>query len=163
MALDATVGGAFSNAYISTAVADAILSDALGTEAWTGAALATKERALVSATARLDQETYKGLQSSTSQALAWPRVAVFRERVPIPFDQIPREIQRATAILAHRLLVDPALLEPTGLEGFQNVKVGPLDVTPREDVKAGGLPDDVRREIRSLIVGSGNTVRLRRG
>lgn len=46
-------------------------------------------------------------------------------------------------------------LKDTGLEGFKNVKVGPLDVTPRSSRRAGTLPQQVIRLLRGLWVPHG--------
>ena len=74
-------------------------------------------------------------------------------------DEIPRQISEATYELALAIVKDNTLLADTGLEGFQNVKLGALDVTPRFR-EGGTIPANVDRLLRGLKTSSGYTARL---
>jgi hypothetical protein len=60
-------------------------------------------------------------------------------------DEIPGNVEKATCELALALLKDTSMLADTGLEGFEQTKVGSLSVTPRASRKAGALPQHVKR------------------
>ena len=101
--------------------------------AWTSAITGDKDNALVAASTRLDEEKYLGVlaDSITPQRMKWPRTgAIDENELAIANDIIPDQIQRAAMELALRMLRagDVDLFGPTGLEGFENVEVGSIDV-----------------------------------
>ena len=67
---------------------------------------------------------------------------------------IPEPVKKATYELALEILGGGISLTDTGLEGFEDVKVGPLSVTPRLSRAAGKLPENVMRHLRPLLVES---------
>ncbi len=78
LVLDATVGGATSNAYCSDTDGDAYFLGRNNADAWTNATTAQKQQAIVFATSLLERERWQGAKGSTpqgalTQALAWPR------------------------------------------------------------------------------------------
>lgn len=173
MALDATVGGSASNSYVSVADATAYFAVRQNASAWAGTD-AAKEAALITATRRLDQERYAGepvnaitgTSESTTQALQWPRYgACDRNGWDYLGTVIPQPVQDATCELALYLMnqgtTDPS--QPTGLEAFEHVKIGSIDVTPRAGRAPDALPDNVLRILSSVLRSGGNTVRLVRG
>jgi hypothetical protein len=151
--LDATVGGAASNSYVTRAGAQLYMDTRTDVSAWTAAADADKDRALIMATYRLEQEEYLGAIRSYDQALKWPRGGLTDEdgRLYDP-DAIPAPIQRACTALALAILAGGVTLADSGLEAFINVQVGSLNVTPRAARVAGTLPADVQRFLRGLWV-----------
>ncbi len=159
MALDATVGGASSNSYATRAVADTYFGDRLDVSEWDAASNATKESALVMATLRLDQEEYTGTRADVDQNLSWPRYGVYVDGIYQDSDAIPRKILEALYELALGIVKDNTFLADTGLEGFKNVKLGELDVTPQFR-EGGSLPANVERLLRGLKTSSGYTARL---
>ena len=72
---------------------------------------------------------------------------------------MPKPIQEATYELALAILKDNTLLADTGLEGFENVSLSGLDVTPRFR-EAGKLPANVLRLLVDLKTTIGNSMRL---
>ena len=154
--IDATVEGASANSYLTQSTAQTYLDGRLDVPEWTDASSADKDRALIMATGRLDIEEFFGNPTSFTQRLQWPRGSV-----PDPWgsfyasDTIPRPVEEATAELALAYLKTGASLDDTGLEGFVNVKVGPLDVTPKIGRKGDVLPSIVRRILRNIMVGAG--------
>jgi hypothetical protein len=159
MALDSTVGGASANSYVSRADAVTYFGDRLDITEWTDASNDNKDAALVMATLRLDQEEWVGTRSSITQNIAWPRIGVYVDGIYQDSAAIPRQIEEATYELALAILKDTTFLADTGLEGFEKVKLGELDVTPR--YRAGGtLPAEVTRLLRGLKTSSAYTGRL---
>ena len=165
MSLDATVGGAIANSYITQAAATTYFTDRLYSSGWTAASSGDKDAALITATHRIDQELFLGTKTSSTQALKWPRYLV-----PIPgeyytyglsyfaSDAIPQPIKDAVCELALFLLAND-LLKPTGLENFKSLTVGPISMVMNQPVSAGQLPDQVYRLLRGLIIGAGEIVR----
>lgn len=153
MALDATVGGAAANSYVLQAAATSYFADRLDAASWTGAITGDKDSSLIMATLRLDTESYVGVPVFATQRLKWPRLGVFDEdgRM-ISSSSIPQVIQQATFEYALALLKEPTLLGDSGLEGFINVKLGSLDVTPRF-VQAAQLPAFIRKLLAPFRIG----------
>ena len=107
-AIDATVGGVAANSYITLAEGDALADDVLPTPAWSTATADNKIRALLAATARLDELEWIGTRTDTTtpQALAWPRKDAKCGAKEYADDVIPAEVQRGTFELANLLLGD---------------------------------------------------------
>lgn len=127
--------------------------------AWAAAITDAKNRALYTATQRLDRERFIGARSTDTQALQWPRTGV---RKPDTTDyytdtEIPDQIKKAQAMLAVYLNNNVDGIGLTGLEDFKNVKVGSLDVTPAQGMGADKIPPLVERYMTGLrISGPGN-------
>jgi len=131
LTLDATVGGASANAYLTATEATAYLEGHVNAAAWTAATTGAQEQALVAATRRLDQDDWRGGKADPAQALRWPRAYVTdADGNDLATDAIPREIKDATAELALALLGNPAYLEGSTLGAYAEVQVGPISVTP---------------------------------
>jgi hypothetical protein len=159
MAFDSTVGGAASNSYVSRTEANLYFTDRLNTDTWDAASNDLKDNALVMATLRLDLEEYVGSRASETQNLSWPRYGVYVDGVYQDSAAIPRQVKEATYEMALALMKDVTYFEDTGLEGFKNVKLGELDVTPRSR-SSGILPASVERLLTGLKTTSGYTTRL---
>lgn len=160
----ATPKGATSNSYVTLAESDTYFEGRLNATNWSDATDDNKNRAIVMATGRLEQEDYFAFVTDINQALKWPRGGLTDEdgRL-IDDDTVPKRIKEASQELALELLGGGVKLIDTGLEGFVNVKVGPLDVTPRVSRIAGTLPANVRRLIELWHIGASNlTVHITR-
>ena len=161
MALDATLSGASANSYVTRAEATTYFGDRLDVDEWDDATNTQKDAALVMATLRLEQEDYIGSRVDEAQNLKWPRYSVYIDNVLQDSDAIPRVVKEATYELALAILKDTTLLSDTGLEGFESVKLGELDVTPR--FRAGGtLPAEVSRLLRGIKTSAPYSARLAR-
>jgi hypothetical protein len=174
--IDATVGGANANSYQTLADAQAIVDGMVqdaDVTAWAAATTDAKNRALYTATQRLDRERFIGARSTDTQALQWPRTGVRKPdtyintyAVGFPFrittdyytdTEIPDQIKKAQVMLAVYLNNNVDGLGLTGLEDFKNVKVGSLDVTPSQGMGADKIPPLVERYMTGLrISGPGN-------
>ncbi len=144
-----------ANSYATIATAQTYFDGRLDKAEWEAAATATQDAAMIMATTRLDLEEWTGSPTSFTQRLQWPR-----GNVPDPWgsfyasDTVPRPVTEACYELALSYIKEKATLDDTGLEQFTNVKVGPLDVTPRIGRKGDALPSIVRRLLGGILVGS---------
>jgi hypothetical protein len=179
IAINATVGSASANSYLTLAAAqeiiDGFVQDADVT-AWASATTDQKNRALFTATQRLDRERFLGARATDTQALQWPRTGVRKPdtyintyAVGFPFrittdyytdSEIPQQVQYAQVVLAAYLNNNPDGIGLSGLEDYKNVKIGSIDVTPNLGYGAVGvdkIPPIVERYLTGLrISGPGN-------
>ena len=177
--INATVGSASANSYLTLAAAqeiiDGFVQDADVT-AWASATTDQKNRALFTATQRLDRERFLGARATDTQALQWPRTGVRKPdtyintyAVGFPFrittdyytdTEIPQQVQYAQVVLAVYLHNNPDGIGLSGLEDYKNVKIGSIDVTPNLGYGAVGvdkIPPIVERYLTGLrISGPGN-------
>jgi hypothetical protein len=150
-----TPGADNANSYTDLAYAAAYFAGRMATGAWDAADDAARTRALVAATARLEQERYAGERASDTQALKWPRIDVFDDDgIAYASNAIPIPVQQACCEQALDLLNASGadLLGPTGLEAFSEISLGSIDITMRPAAPAGGaLSPQVRRLLRGLL------------
>lgn len=116
MALDATVGGAASNAYCTAAQATSYIEERLSIMAWYQELPtitypwqeldARRDAALMQATMLLDDLVrWRGRPTTQTQALAWPQTGqVDQFGRPVDPAIVPEDIQRATAYYALALM-----------------------------------------------------------
>lgn len=184
IALDATPGGANANSYQTLAdaqtIIDGFVQDADMT-AWTSATTDQKNRALFTATQRLDRERFLGARATDTQALQWPRTGVRKPdtyintyAVGFPFrittdyfddTEIPTQIKYAQVVLAVYLHNNPDGLGLSGLEDYKNVKIGSIDVTPSGSfgpVGADKVPPLMERYLTGLRIGGPGNFAIRR-
>jgi hypothetical protein len=176
--LNATIGAADANSYLTLAEAQAIVDGLVEDDdvvAWGTATTDQKNRALFTATQRIDRERYLGARSTETQALQWPRTGVRRPdtyintySVGFPFriqtdyftdDEIPSQIQEAQVILAVYLNNNKDGIGLSGLEDFNNVSIGNINVSTNRygPVGADRIPPMVERYMTGLrISGPGN-------
>ena len=176
--IDATAGDASANSYITLsdaqAIVDGMVEDADVT-AWASATDDQKNRALYTATQRLDRERFIGARATDTQALQWPRTGVRKPDTYVntyatgfPFrisedyftdTEIPDQIKRAQVVLAVYLNNNKAGIGLSGLEDYKNVQIGSLNVTPDKTgaVGADRVPPLLERYLTGLrISGPGN-------
>lgn len=160
MVIDATPSGVSSNSYVTLTEANAYFAMRLNADDWSDAEESDKEKALVMATYRLEQETYDFWRSTQSQALKWPRVGVINpDGVDVPSNLIPIEVKNATYELALTMLKTD-FLSSTGLSNFRSMSLaGVISLVPRW-LTSGDLPDNVQRWLLGYTVGNSGTVRL---
>jgi len=146
--IDATVGGASANSYLTLADAQALIDGMVENDdvtAWASATTDQKNRALYSATQRLDRERFLGARATDTQALQWPRTGVRKPDTYIntyatgfPFrittdyftdTEIPDQVKQAQAVLAVYLNNNKDGLGLSGLEDYKSVSIGSLSVT----------------------------------
>jgi hypothetical protein len=176
--IDATAGGANANSYLTLSdaqdIVDGMVEDADVT-AWASATTDQKNRALYTATQRLDRERFLGARATDTQALQWPRTGVRKPDTYVntyatgfPFrisedyftdTEIPNQVKRAQVVLAVYLNNNKDGIGLSGLEDFKNVQIGSLNVTPDKTgaVGADRVPPLLERYLTGLrISGPGN-------
>ena len=176
--IDATVGGASANSYITLSEANTFVEAMISStdvSKWTTGTDDTRNRALAAATQRLDRERFIGARATNTQALQFPRTGVRRPDTYVntystgfPFrisedyfseEEIPDQIKRAQIELAVYLHNNTDGISLSGLNDFKNVKIGSLDVTPDKTgaVGADHVPPMIERYLTGLrISGPGN-------
>jgi len=146
--IDATVGGVNANSYLTLAAADLIVEGFVQDDdvtAWGSATTDQKNRALYTATQRLDRERFLGARSTDTQALQWPRDGVRKPdtyintyAVGFPFRittdyytsaEIPDQVKKAQVVLAVYLNNNKDGMSLSGLEDYKSVSIGSLSVT----------------------------------
>ncbi len=184
IAINATVGSASANSYLTLAAAqeiiDGFVQDADVT-AWASATTDQKNRALFTATQRLDRERFLGARATDTQALQWPRTGVRKPdtyintyAVGFPFrittdyytdTEIPQQVQYAQVVLATYLNNNPDGIGLSGLEDYKNVKIGSIDVTPNLGYGAVGVdkvPPLMERYLTGLRISGPGNVAIKR-
>ena len=173
-----TVGSSIANSYISLQEAQDLIDGLVEDDdvtAWASATTDQKNRALVTATKRIDRERFLGARATDTQALQWPRDGVRKPdrylntySIGFPFrvttdyytsTEVPDEVKEAEAILATYLNNNKNGLGLSGLEDYKNVKLGNLEATPNfyGAVGADRVPPLFERFFRDLrISGPGN-------
>lgn len=161
MAFDSTPSGPEANSYVTVEAADAYFENRLDAAVWTNITdTAIKEKALMSATLRLEQEQWDFYPTTQSQALAWPRTGVVTpDGVSLSPYEVPRNVQYATFELALAMLSSTSLGE-TGLNRFKSLSVaGVISIVPREFYE-GDLPTNVYRWLEGYMLSSAGTIHL---
>ena len=117
MAFVVETGAGLSNAnsYLSEADADSYHADHSGSTDWSGASSSDKQKALRLATQYLDTKydgRWKGVRTSESQSLAWPRYNVSdSDGYTYDSDDLPQKLKDATAELALKVIEGDTLLD----------------------------------------------------
>lgn len=134
-------GLAAANAYISAAFADTYFLDR-GNATWAAVATsALKEEAIVRATDYLDKRfgiRFKGVKQSSDQGLEWPRAGAV-DNDGYVFDDVPRNLEKATAEYALRAL--SATLAPDNSNAGVKItrkKVGPIETESELSTPSSG-------------------------
>lgn len=122
--IDASVGGASSNSYVTEVEQIAYMNTRLNLGAWTtisGSTLTDDEqRSLIEAQRELTRQGWEGLRSDDTQALAWPRQLVHDPDSPnrdfFQTNEIPQRVKDAASELA-----------------FQFIKAGSIDLAAQAE------------------------------
>jgi hypothetical protein len=176
--IDATAGGASANSYLTLADAQAIVDGLIEDDdvvAWGTATTDQKNRALYTATQRLDRERFLGARATDTQALQWPRTGVRKPDTYVntyatgfPFrisddyftdTEIPDQVKRAMVVLAVYLNNNKDGIGLSGLEDYKAISIGSISVTPDKTgaVGADRVPPLLERYLTGLrISGPGN-------
>jgi len=144
--IDATVGGASANSYLTLADAQALIDGMVENDdvtAWASATTDQKNRALYTATQRIDRERFLGARATDTQALQWPRTGVRKPdtyintyAIGFPFKittdyytdtEIPDQIKQAQVVLAVYLNNNKDGMGLSGLEDYKRVQIGTLN------------------------------------
>ena len=119
-------------AYASVAEADIALAvDPVRMAAWAVLSDDSKGIKLIAATRRLDLLSWQGAKTGgAAQVNAWFRTGLFYEDgTPVPEDTIPRDLERATILLAGSIAATPAQANAgTSSSAISRVKAGSAEV-----------------------------------
>jgi hypothetical protein len=164
MSLDATVGGASSNSYVTLAQAESYFDDRINsavngnwetTSAGVARTDAEKSAALVTATRRIDEEQFVGYKVSTTQALKFPRTNVTDEDGNYFLTTaIPEPVKQATYLTALELLRADFLQEDY-MGNFSYFQSGAVQIKQFTQTSTGKLPAEARRLLRYLMLSGG--------
>lgn len=169
MPLDATVGGATANSYLTLATANALLEGHLHTDVWFvhEATMLQREEALMWATSLLERLVqWSGTPATDTQALAWPQTGqTDRFGRPVATTVIPQDVQQATAWYALALLQEQyALAQGTPPTSVKSRRMGDITIT-YQDLPAQSAQSQARspqvavpREVRMLLAPYGMVV-----
>lgn len=163
--LIATAKGASSNSYVTRAEAQTYFNGRNDADPWEDADDADKDRSLMTATARIEREDFEGSITTQTQRLHHPRDGLFdQDNRSYDADTISLPVQEATYELALAVLNGSWVPSDTGLEAYDKVKIGPIDVTPDQGYTASTLPQIVLDLLQGIMIGSfGMNIRVVRG
>ena len=183
ISIDATVGGASANSYITLSDANSIVEGLIvddDVSAWDGSNTDNKNRALYTAAQRIDRFRFLGARVSDTQALEWPRSGVrkpdtytnlyglsFPNRIVADYytdTEIPDRVKNAQVVLAVYLNNNRDGLGLSGLEDFNNLSIGGLNVTPNFYVAVGAdrIPPMVERYLTGIKIGGAGNLSIKR-
>lgn len=183
--INATVGSASANSYITLSDANAIIEGLVPDDdvvAWEAGTTSDdyRNRALYTACQRIDRERFLGARADDTQALQWPRTGVrkpdtyvntyatgFPFRITTDYytdTEIPDQVKKAQVVLAVYLQNNVSGIGLSGLEDYQSVKVGSLDVTPNfyGAVGADRVPPLFERYFTGLRISGPGNVSIKR-
>ena len=143
--IDATLGGASANSYVTLADADAYFETVPDSTDWVSKSTDQKNRALISATRWIDVLSFYGKRCSETQALKWPREDYKVDGIELACTLIPFGIEVATYELARALANDTdAITGSTGTTGiFDQVELGELKVRYKSSSMTPGVINNV--------------------
>ena len=155
LVLDATVGGANSNSYITVAEADSYFEGMLHTNVWTGMTTAEKVASLVWATRLIDNLfIWYGAKETLEQKLDFPRVGIVSRdnAVTIGYDYVvgdfilPEELKNAVCELAILLKSTDRTLE-SDTKGIKSLGVGSIKL----QFEGKEAPEEIPKSIENML------------
>jgi len=143
--IDATLGGASANSYVTLVDADAYFETVPDSTTWTDKTNDQRNRALISATRWIDALSFYGDRCSETQALKWPRDNYKVDGIDLACTLIPIGIEVATYELARALANDTdAITGSTGTTGlYDQVELGELKVKYKASSMTPGMVNNV--------------------
>lgn len=179
------MGGANANSYLTLAAAELIIEGFVQDDdvtAWASATNDQKNRALYTATQRLDRERFLGARATDTQALQWPRTGVRKPdtyintyAVGFPFrittdyytdTEIPSQIKQAQCVLAVYLNNNKDGMGLSGIEDYKSVQIGTLRVesagASASATGADRLPPIFERYLTGLRISGPGNIAIRR-
>lgn len=143
MALDATVGGASANSFLTNAEADALAADHPYGSAWAG--YTNQDALLIGATKILVRQCFLGTANSETQRLPFPRTGLLsRNGFALDSTTIPAEIKEAQFELALMLgESDISRGSDAAAEGISELQAGPVKLKFSETFEEKPVPQNV--------------------
>ena len=150
--------------YISVVDADTYHANR-GNTVWTALSTAVKEQLLRKAADYIEQayrSRWKGIRTTSTQALDWPRQNVSIEDVALrsvlPSNMVPSQVMRACAELAYR--ANAGELAPDIEPRVTSEQVGPISVSYDTDLTAYVTYRAVDNMLRMLLSGGSTMTKL---
>ena len=161
--IDATpIGTATNNSYVTEAEADAYWATQLY-DTWTAQTAEQKQRALISATDRIDKENFYGSLVANTQRLEFPRTGLDDIDGRDINSIIPRQVKEATFELAkYMITTDMNGIETVTTQTIAEEKVSSLQVkyavdSSNPDTKTtADFPENVNLLLEDLTKGGGS-------
>jgi len=159
--LETGAGLTNSNSYSSVDEADLYHEARLHTSIWDDADDDDKEAALQWATRLIDEKIdFAGYKTSSTQALEFPRSGLYdRGGNSIGSGTVPTWLKNATAEYA-RYLIGEDLELSSGLSGFKELVVGPIEIVVDKADRKTAMPASVWSMLK--FYGSTSTSSIRR-
>lgn len=169
--IDATVGGASANSFVTAAEFSAYMETRLNDSAYTSATTDERTRALIEATRDLSARPWQGYRVDDTQALSWPRQWAHNPDDPYQdyYDTtvIPDRVKRATYELALAFLkagTTDIVSQDEDLEVQSKEIAGAIRteyVAPSHRLRGLNRYPAVTREISMLLAGGGSGFQVR--
>lgn len=164
MSLDATVGGANSNSYVTVAEAGIYFGDRSFSSAWED--FDDQPQALILASSMLDwYMKFKGTKATTTQSMQWPRQDVIRpDSTEVATDIIPPEVKVAVYELTLSSLSADRTTD-SSLAGLDQIQAGSLLIKAETNGYPSTMPKTIPSKINNILsdlvtAGRGKVVRL---
>lgn len=172
VSIDATVGGASANSFVTLAEMTTYMEGRLNSSSFDGASTDDQNRALVEATRWLSALSWDGYRVTSTQALSWPRQWAWDPDNPaqayFDTDEVPQRVKDATMELANQFL-KAGTTDIAALDAAAGIKRKKIDVIEteydpvRRPVGLSAYPSVVRT-IKPLLAATGpHTIELVRG
>lgn len=149
MGIDATIGGAGSDSYITLVQASSYHADSVYGSAWAAYSSGQQELAAKTATRMLDDYVeWDGYKADSDQALRWPRFGMAdRDNDSFESTEIPPFLINATSEFAKYLLdnLGTDITAAEGTKGFKALQVDTLKLEVDKDDRDAGsvIPESV--------------------
>ena len=149
MALDATVGGASSNSFVTRAEASAHFTDHPFGTTWLALTGAAQDTYLIYATMAVDSLCYDGQESGSTQALSFPMGGLTRngqsDGVSVDSSTIPIKIKRATYEHAAYLAANGDVQQPKDqhVQGLTELTAGDITLKFAKDFDFMVVPSHI--------------------
>lgn len=154
--LDATVGGASSNAYCTLLEANTYHETRLYKSDWTDADNTSRTIALVWATRLLNEQiAWNGYKFTSTQLLSWPRGSVYNTNGELVSSSIiPQFLKDATVEYAMYLIATNRTADP-GTAGIKSLKAGSFAIEFDKYDRSSTMPNSVFNIIKfyGIVVG----------
>jgi hypothetical protein len=153
-----------ATSYVSVEDADDIITMNIHASAsWEALTVADKERLLSWATRYLDERArWKGVRTTNTSALRWPRAGITdRDNITLPGNEIPRQLEVATAEMARYLIEEDRTVE-RGQDALTRLKADVIELEFSEGYRLPQVPTHMSYLIKGLgTISSGNGIKFK--
>jgi len=178
-----TPGSEIANSYLTLAKAQEFIDGLVENDdivAWGASTTDQKNRALFSAAQRIDRERFLGARTNEAQALEWPRSgvkkpytytstynALYPSNLQPAFyadNEIPDRVKHAQIHLAVYLNNNKDGLNLSGLEDFNEINIGNINIKPRfyGAVGSNRIPPIIEQYLAGIRISGPATISVRR-